>query len=756
MARATAKRTRSRTAAARRRQPQRLQDELLGLVGLALALLALLSLVSFQFGRGQLTGPLGRSVAFFLFALVGVAAHLAVLALAVGSVRKMAGVTPETDWTTWVGYAGAVISAAVLFQVALPHYELVGLPAGGAVGRTLGRTLLAVLSSAGTVLLAGCFLVLSLVLATRISVVEATVGTWRAGRRASRWAWRNLVRLARILRETFSFRQDAEEMVSAPTKRAAEQADERPEAEGAQDEAGERASEGHQAPEPAERTAPKIVRHTEEGTGKHRKAPEPKTQGPFRLPEPEMLTEPPVQDEALDHQAMLALAERVQATLEDYDVKGTIQAIHPGPVVTLYEFVPARGTKLTKITNMASELAMAMRATRVRIVAPIPGKAAVGIELPNRNRQIVYLRELLEDPVFYEGTPRLRLALGKDIFGRTTTCDLAKAPHLLIAGATGAGKSVGVHAMLLSLLFQYSPDQLKLLLVDPKMLEFAPYHDLPHLIHPVVTDPRDANLALRWAVGEMERRYQALAALRVRNLEGFNEKVAAIRAGKEKKPEGFGEDALEELPYLVVVIDEFADLMMAASKEVEASVARIAQKARAAGIHLVVATQRPSTDVITGLIKANFPTRIAYQVSSKIDSRVVLDQHGAEALLGQGDMLYMDRGYAPKRVHGPYVSDEEVQKVCEFLKEQAEPNYAVDLAAVEEEASNPAQAAASKDPLYAKAVELVLSSRRTSASFIQRKLSIGYNRASRFIEMMEEEGILSPPQGPRHERQILV
>ncbi len=755
MARATAKRTRSR-AAARKRQPdaRRLQDELLGLVGLALALLAFLSLVSFQFGRGQLTGPLGRSVAFFLFALVGVAAHLAVLALAVGSVRKMAGVTSETDWTAWLGYAGAVISAAVLFQVALPHYELVGLPAGGAVGRTLGRMLLAVLSSAGTVLLAGCFLVLSLVMATRISVVEASVGTWRAGRRVSRWVWRNLVRLVGFLRETFSFRQDAEEMASGPAERTSHQAEEAQETTGEEDEARKR-PEDHRAPEPAERSAPKIVRHVEQGSGRPKKAP-PKAQGPFRLPEPEMLTEPPARDEALDHQAMLALADRVQATLEDYDVKGTIQAIHPGPVVTLYEFAPARGTKLTKITNMASELAMAMRATRVRIVAPIPGKAAVGIELPNRNRQIVYLRELLEDPVFYEGTPRLRLALGKDIFGRTTTCDLAKAPHLLIAGATGAGKSVGVHAMLLSLLFQYTPDQLKLLLVDPKMLEFAPYHDLPHLIHPVVTDPRDANLALRWAVGEMERRYQALAALRVRNLEAFNEKVAAIRAGKEKKPEGFEEDALEELPYLVVVIDEFADLMMAASKEVEASVARIAQKARAAGIHLVVATQRPSTDVITGLIKANFPTRIAYQVSSKIDSRVILDQHGAEALLGQGDMLYMDRGHAPKRVHGPYVSDEEVQKVCEFLKEQAEPDYAVDLAAVEEEASNPTQAGASKDPLYAKAVELVLSSRRTSASFIQRKLSIGYNRASRFIEMMEEEGILSPPQGPRHERQILI
>jgi len=411
---------------------------------------------------------------------------------------------------------------------------------------------------------------------------------------------------------------------------------------------------------------------------------------------------------------------------------------------------------------------MTLEATKVRIVAPIPGKGTVGIEVPNLTRETVYLQELLADKAFTKSKSLLTIGLGKDISGRPTTCDLAKAPHLLVAGSTGSGKSVGINVMLMSLLFRARPDQVRLILIDPKMLEFSTYEDIPHLLLPVVTDPKSANQALRWAVVEMERRYQLLAEAGVRNLDGYNRKVREKKDLAEKivaetpdpasqepgQPVAAAEPP-EELPYIVIVIDEFADLMMVAPKDVETSVARIAQKARAAGLHLIVATQRPSKDVITGLIKANFPTRAAFQVSSKIDSRVILDRNGAESLLGMGDMLYLAAGASPERMHGAFVSTKEVQRVVAFLKEQARPVFNMEIL----KADDPADEEGGEeeyDELYDKAVSLVTTSRRASTSWIQRQLRIGYNRAARMLELMEREGVVGAQERGARNREVLV
>ncbi len=512
----------------------------------------------------------------------------------------------------------------------------------------------------------------------------------------------------------------------------------------------------------------------------------------YRLPELSLLNFDDPHHGELDRQAMLDLAGRLEKTLADYGVKGRVSEIHPGPVVTMYEFVPQAGTKLSKITALANDLAMTLEALRVRIVAPIPGKAAVGIEVPNKSRETVYLKEIIGDDSFVKNKSKLTLALGKDIAGRPVCVDLARMPHLLIAGTTGSGKSVSVNGMICSLLFNATPDEVKMIMIDPKMLELSIYEGIPHLLLPVVTDPKKANLALRWAVDEMERRYDLISKAGVRDIASYNKKVQKLLDGgegesprEEKRiqvtvsgPDGEREveveateaDAavqqkivatqqeaeLRKLPYIVVVIDEFADLMMVASKEVETSVARIAQKARAAGIHLLLATQRPSVDVITGLIKANFPSRIAFQVASKIDARTILDQQGAESLLGMGDMLFTDRGLALRRIHGPLVTDVEIRGVVDFLKAQGKPVYDLDILKPRaDEAEGDAPADEKVDEFYDQAVAVVAETRIASVSMIQRRLGVGYNRAAKMIERMEREGIVGPANGSKP-REVLV
>ena len=465
--------------------------------------------------------------------------------------------------------------------------------------------------------------------------------------------------------------------------------------------------------------------------------------------------------------ALEAMSKQLELKLADFGVQASVVSVLPGPVITRFEVQPAAGVKVQKISALAKDLARSMAVISVRIVEVIPGKSVVGIEIPNEHREMVQLKEVIHSSVFQDAASTLTLALGKDISGATIVADIAKMPHLLVAGTTGSGKSVGVNAMLLSILMKATPEQVRLIMVDPKMLELSIYEGIPHLLTPVVTDMKEAAHALNWCVAEMERRYKLMAAQGVRNLAGFNkqEKEAIARGEPIKDPLWKMEDEeapdLVALPTIVVVIDEFADMMMVVGKKVEQLIARIAQKARAAGIHLILATQRPSVDVITGLIKANIPTRIGFQVSSRIDSRTILDQGGAEQLLGHGDMLYLPPGTAlPQRVHGAFVSDEEVHRVVEDWKRRGAPNYLEEITAgqtgedafVKLDGDGDTE---QEDNLYDEAVQFVLESRRASISSVQRKLRIGYNRAARLIEAMEAAGVVSA-MGTNGSREILV
>lgn len=464
-----------------------------------------------------------------------------------------------------------------------------------------------------------------------------------------------------------------------------------------------------------------------------------------------------------------AIAAKLESVLQEFGVNGKIVKIRPGPVVTLYELEPAPGTKTARVIGLADDIARSMSAVSVRI-AVVSGKNTIGIELPNTTREIVWLRDLFESSAFSDSKNALNVVLGKDIGGENTYADLAKMPHLLVAGTTGSGKSVGMNSMILSLLYRMRPDECKLIMIDPKMLEFSVYNGIPHLLTPVITDPAKAVLGLKWAVKEMEDRYRAMAQLNVRNISGYNKRLEEIRESGEKPVRtvqtGFDMETgapiyeqqeidLTPLPYIVIVVDEMADLMLVAGKEVEAAIQRLAQMARAAGIHLILSTQRPSVDVITGVIKANFPTRISFQVTSKIDSRTILGEQGAEQLLGMGDMLYMPAGQRPIRVHGSFVKDSEVEAIVEYLKAQSKPEYVEavtegelnvkDSGSVFDKTAMGGGGAGGDEDLYAQAVEIVRNDKKTSISYVQRRLRIGYNRAALLIERMEDEGIISAP-----------
>lgn len=459
------------------------------------------------------------------------------------------------------------------------------------------------------------------------------------------------------------------------------------------------------------------------------------------------------------------IAVKLEEVLKEFGVIGKIVQIRSGPVVTLYELEPAPGTKTARVIGLSDDIARSMSAVSVRI-AVVPGSNTIGIEMPNPKRETVYLRDLVEAQEFKDSKAALTISLGKDIGGKNTYADLAKMPHLLVAGTTGSGKSVGVNSMIISLLYKMTPEECKLIMIDPKMLEFTMYNGIPHLLTPVITDPAKAVIGLKWAVKEMEDRYRAMAQLNVRNITGYNQKLEELREKGEKLTKtvqtGFdmetGKPIYEEqefdltpMPYIVIVVDEMADLMLVAGKEVEAAIQRLAQMARAAGIHLIMSTQRPSVDVITGTIKANFPTRISYQVTSKIDSRTILGEQGAEQLLGMGDMLYMPAGQRPRRVHAPFVKDSEVEKIVEFIKAQRQPEYVEEVTQGELENNkggavfdNTEMGGGSDDDLYRQAVQIVQTDKKASTSYVQRRLRIGYNRAASIIDRMEQEGIVSP------------
>jgi S-DNA-T family DNA segregation ATPase FtsK/SpoIIIE len=475
-----------------------------------------------------------------------------------------------------------------------------------------------------------------------------------------------------------------------------------------------------------------------------------------KLPQVDLLDKPPGRVETMTPESLEMTSRLIEKKLNDFGVEVRVVAAQPGPVITRYEIEPATGVKGSQIVNLAKDLARSLSLVSIRVVETIPGKNLMALELPNAKRQTIRLSEILGSQVYHEASSMLTMALGKDIVGLPVVADLAKMPHCLVAGTTGSGKSVGINGMILSLLYKAEARDVRLIMIDPKMLEMSMYEGIPHLLCPVVTDMKQAGNALNWCVGEMERRYKLMSKMSVRNLAGYNKKIDEATARGELVPNPFSltpeqPEPLDRLPHIVIVIDELADLMMVVGKKIEELIARLAQKARAAGIHLILATQRPSVDVITGLIKANIPTRISFQVSSKIDSRTILDQMGAEALLGMGDMLYMASGSGlPVRVHGAFVSDEEVHRVVESLKAQGEPNYIEGIleggtldGEGGEGAAGGAGGDAESDPMYDQAVAVVLQHRKASISLVQRHLRIGYNRAARLLEQMEQSGLVS-------------
>ena len=484
------------------------------------------------------------------------------------------------------------------------------------------------------------------------------------------------------------------------------------------------------------------------------KAPVERKKGAFTLP-PNALLDAPKPEQKIDERQLMDGARLLEEKCREFSVEGTVVQIHPGPVVTTYEFKPDAGVKYSKITGLADDLCLAMQAESV-IIDRIPGKSTVGIQIPNHNREQISLRELLESDVYKRSTSKLTLAMGKTIHGEPFLTDLATMPHLLIAGSTGAGKSVSVNAMITSILMRATPDDVRFIMVDPKRLELGMYEDIPHLLTPVVMDPKLAANALRWAVREMEERYKTLAAFGVRNIEQYNRNIRAMQ--DEKKGEPLLDDKgneLKTLPFIVVLIDELADLMMVAGNEVEESIARLAQMARAIGIHLVLATQRPSVDVITGLIKANMPARVSFRVTSKIDSRTILDGNGAEQLLGKGDMLYLPPASSRfVRLHGPYISEQESARLASFLRKQGKPTYDTTVTA-DEKGNTQEHTEFDKDELYDEASRLVVSSGQASISYLQRRLRIGFSRAARLVDMMEMDGLVSAAAGGKP-REVLV
>jgi len=727
-----------------------------------LALWLALSLASFSISDPSLNtatarvaenlgGPAGAIISDLLLQLVGAAAALIIPLLAIwGGFALLNRAPAQTPRIAWLRF---FLAPAGIFSVAA---WLSALPVPGAwpfsvgLGGFAGQTLLGVL--------AGGFAVFSAPAPMMLSVGIFVIFGLGAYAIACGLTRERLVEACWLLEDAYNAVYDF-----VAERIGANEAEEEDDEEEYEDEEGE-------AGEPV-LTAPKrkrkIIRKDPKASQSKRERREAQPELPvfssenYEFPPLNLLSKPPasvrkvVSDEALDQNARM-----LETVLSDFGVRGEIINVRPGPVVTLYELEPAAGVKSSRVIGLADDIARSMSAIACRI-ALVPGRNVIGIELPNLDREMVYLRELLGASEYESSRGDLTLALGKAIGGEPAFADLARMPHLLIAGTTGSGKSVGVNTMILSLLYRMSPDQCKLILVDPKMLELSVYEGIPHLLAPVVTDPRKAVVALKWTVREMEERYRRMSKVGVRNIEGFNMRVLEAQENEESLTRtvhtGYAEDSgepvyetedlnYEPMPFIVVVIDEVADLMMVAGKDIEGVVQRLAQMARAAGIHLIMATQRPSVDVITGTIKANFPTRISFQVTSKIDSRTILGEPGAEQLLGQGDMLHMAGGGRLRRVHGAFVSDTEVEKIVSFLKKQGAPNYVKDVTEVRDEEGGGFDTGgntSSGDALYDRAVAVVLRDRKASTSYVQRRLQIGYNRAATLIEKMEDEGVIS-------------
>lgn len=753
--------------------------EALGIAFLVFGIFFTLSLLSSLFDK-EWMGVIGKLLATFVYYCAGLSSIFLAYGLLYVAVRCLQRQPWFPSPFIVLGFAGLFVGTCILLQLVFPgaspplesfvKKDLLLLPKGGIVGVHLEGILYKLFGTWGIILLEVMVFSLSILALSSLSYKEAG----RRVRNAFRWVFERLAP-----RTAVANKQETPPVVSSTAVIAPPSTSPPEETQPAKELVlieEEHHEEESFSPTPAtiDATANSISSASEpvirpriqeaKTMSASQTAPVPPSMaqyiqsGQYQMPSLEILQYRPARQADVDRKAMLDLAQRLEKSLADYQVKGRVTQIHPGPVVTMFEFAPAAGTKLSKITALSSDLAMILEAQRVRIVAPIPGKAVVGIEVPNVTRETVYAKEIVSDTTFAQSKSKLTLALGKDIVGVPVCVDLAKMPHLLIAGTTGSGKSVAVNVMIASILFRASPDEVKVIMIDPKMLELSIYEGIPHLLLPVVTDPKKANLALKWAVDEMDRRYDVISKAGVRDIASYNRKAELQESEPKPTPQGTSQEPqepLQKLPFIVVIIDEFADLMMVASKEVEVSVARIAQKARAAGIHLVLATQRPSVDVITGLIKANFPSRIAFQVASRIDSRTILDTQGAESLLGMGDMLFTDRGQALRRIHGALITDDEIHKLVEHLKKQGSPIYDMDILKPRESDEDAGEEEDMEDELYDQAVRIVAESQQASISMVQRRLRIGYNRAARMIERMEREGVVSKADGAKG-REVLV
>ncbi|MBW2146812.1 MAG: DNA translocase FtsK 4TM domain-containing protein [Deltaproteobacteria bacterium] len=682
-------------------------------------------------------GLVGAYLSDGLFQIFGLASYLIPAALALLGLRLAFLPGPWLEWQEAAGFSFLLPISSALLHVVVPRSSLA--EDGGLVGFQVAVFLVDRMDRTGAILVLVALLFIAFMTTTRLSITRVTQCTawlfvFLIGKSMSAIStgW-NLVftkmtirkeRKRRSVKSTRSIREVVDGSAASPTIVMSESSPARG----------------------------KI------GIIEQQELPFARAPAQYRLPSIMLLdAPPPSNNRGISREALLAGSRILELKLLDFGVKGKVTQVHPGPIITLYEYEPISGTKINKIANLSDDLALALSALSVRIIAPIPGKGTVGIELPNKEREIVWLREIIASDAFMKCRYPLPLALGKDTTGNPVVVDLSIMPHLLIAGATGTGKSVALNDFIISLLYRCQPDNVRFILVDPKRLELSHYEGIPHLLHPVVTDVRMANRALKWAVREMERRYQLLAALGVRSVGQFNQKVLKGTLHQSLPPPVEAEGSpktdqayeLEPLPCIVIVIDELADLMMVASREVEESISRLAQMARAAGIHLIMATQRPSVDVITGLIKANFPARISFKVSSRVDSRTILDANGAESLLGAGDMLYQTPGTSKlRRVHGAYITEIETARVVEFIKHQQSPRYEMSVGQEDMDADESnAGGAGEYDAKWDEAVALVARLRQASISLIQRHLRIGYNRAARIIEKMEEEGIVGPSDG---------
>jgi S-DNA-T family DNA segregation ATPase FtsK/SpoIIIE len=751
-------------------------SEFVGVALFALALIWLISLVTYDpkdpvwfFTTGAAQAPanfVGRVGAFLSelsFQLFGYTAYLIPALIGALGWHYFWCQAPDAPYTKVTGVTLFFACAGAFMSLAFGHAAVAGktFDAGGSIGAWIGGWLADYLNRTGSVIVLLTLMALSVILSTQFSFgrmfqsASARSRDLSARGLGSMRAWIDERRKRRAQKAVIA---DQTKKAKAAAKAAAQKAARpAPAPPIVPDEPRELPEE--KMPAAVVPVAPRI----KAGPAPKRAEPvpslpladpepprAPRRQGAYTLPPPSLL-DAPKGEQKIDERELRVSARNLEDKCREFSVEGTVAQIHPGPVVTTFEFKPEAGVKYSKITGLADDLCLAMQAESV-LIDRIPGKSTVGIQIPNPYRETISLRELLESDAYQRSTSKLTLALGKTIHGEPYFADLATMPHLLIAGSTGTGKSVGLNSMLTSILYRSTPDDVRMIMVDPKRLELGMYEDIPHLLSPVVVDPKKASNALRWAVREMEERYKTLAAEGVRNIEQYNRNIrlALEESGAKNDPE-----APKPLPFIVVVIDELADLMMVAGNEVEESICRLAQMARAVGIHLILATQRPSVDVITGLIKANLPSRISFRVSSKTDSRTILDSNGAEQLLGKGDMLFLPPASSRcLRLHGPYISEQESARVASFLRKQGKPVFDETITA-EEDKAGPGGIEYEKDDLYDEAARIVVSSGQVSISYLQRKMRIGFSRAARLVDMMEAEGLVSPGAGGKP-REVLV